>query len=334
MFTPFINLRARRRERRRHRAPWRVQLHRHRTDRSRAVSCRPPASSIAIPSSTCSPGERKPSSRSPRSLVSPNETKIGAMPNEDSQSFMFDASNLFRANKFAGWDRVEGGGRLNVGVRYTAQFNQGGYLNVLVGQSYQLFGLNSFAVGRYTQRRPPIPAWTAAWTRRARTTSRKLTYAAEHPVHADVAVPLRRGRPRRCSDPNTKRRSISSVGDHHHVRQLRRRSPRSASWTPAKESSATARYKLSAELADLRRRLVTTCKNSQLNETQIGMGYVDDCLILALNYITEYRYSNPQDAAQSHRHDADWPADDRRDFATAQGISEFGNNSLTQGVLR
>ena len=57
-------------------------------------------------------------------IVRPNETKIGELPNEDSQSFIFDASNLFRVNKFAGWDRVEGGGRLNVGVQYTAQFNQ------------------------------------------------------------------------------------------------------------------------------------------------------------------------------------------------------------------
>ena len=43
-------------------------------------------------------------------------------------------------NKFSGWDRVEGGGRANVGVQYTAQFNRGGYVNVLFGQSYQLFG--------------------------------------------------------------------------------------------------------------------------------------------------------------------------------------------------
>jgi LPS-assembly protein len=32
----------------------------------------------------------------------------------------------------------------------------------------------------------------------------------------------------------------------------------------------------------------------QFNQTRIGLGYVDDCLILALNYITSYSYSgNP-----------------------------------------
>ena len=76
----------------------------------------------------------------------PNETYAGKLPNEDSQSLTFDASNLFRVDKFAGWDRVEGGGRANVGVQSTTQFDRGGSVNVLFGQSYQLFGLNSYAV--------------------------------------------------------------------------------------------------------------------------------------------------------------------------------------------
>src|ERR1044072_6007352 len=72
--------------------------------------------------------------------------QIGKMPNEDAQSLIFDDSNLFSVNKFSGWDRIEGGTRLNAGVQYTAQFNRGGFVNVLFGQSYQLFGQNSFAV--------------------------------------------------------------------------------------------------------------------------------------------------------------------------------------------
>jgi LPS-assembly protein len=31
--------------------------------------------------------------------------------------------------------------------------------------------------------------------------------------------------------------------------------------------------------------------NKSLTQTQIGVGYIDDCLILALNYITSYAYS-------------------------------------------
>src|ERR1700744_2337807 len=58
----------------------------------------------------------------------------------------FDTSNLFEVDKFSGWDRVEGGGRANAGVQATTQFDHGGSVTAVFGQSYQLFGLNSFAV--------------------------------------------------------------------------------------------------------------------------------------------------------------------------------------------
>ena len=41
------------------------------------------------------------------------------MPNEDAQSFVFDTTNLFDRDKFSGYDRIEGGTRANLGVRYT-----------------------------------------------------------------------------------------------------------------------------------------------------------------------------------------------------------------------
>ena len=83
-------------------------------------------------------------------IIRPNETYAGKLPNEDAQSMVFDASNLFAVDKFSGYDRVEGGGRANVGVQATTQFDRGGSVNVLFGQSYQLFGLNSFAVADAT----------------------------------------------------------------------------------------------------------------------------------------------------------------------------------------
>ena len=94
-------------------------------------------------------------------IARPNETYAGKLPNEDAQSMVFDASNLFAVDKFSGYDRVEGGGRANVGVQATTQFDRGGSVNVLFGQSYQLFGLNSFAVADATntgaQFRPAEP---------------------------------------------------------------------------------------------------------------------------------------------------------------------------------
>ena len=79
-------------------------------------------------------------------IIRPNETYAGKLPNEDAQSVVFDASNLFNVDKFSGYDRVEGGGRANVGVQATTQFDKGGAVKALFGQSYQLFGMNSYAV--------------------------------------------------------------------------------------------------------------------------------------------------------------------------------------------
>ncbi|MGC2717748.1 MAG: LPS-assembly protein LptD, partial [Pseudolabrys sp.] len=83
-------------------------------------------------------------------IVRPNEQQIGRWPTEDAQSLVYDDSNLFRVDKFSGWDRVEGGGRANYGLQYTAQFNRAGSINALFGQSYSLFGQNSFAFGGTT----------------------------------------------------------------------------------------------------------------------------------------------------------------------------------------
>ncbi|MCX8503593.1 MAG: LPS-assembly protein LptD [Beijerinckiaceae bacterium] len=75
----------------------------------------------------------------------PNETNIAQLPNEDSQSLVFDDTNLFAVDKFSGYDRIEGGSRANVGGQFTVNMNNGSRTNFLVGQSYQLNGLNSFA---------------------------------------------------------------------------------------------------------------------------------------------------------------------------------------------
>ncbi|MGF6172183.1 LPS-assembly protein LptD [Ensifer sp. 4252] len=75
----------------------------------------------------------------------PDEQYAGGLPNEDAQSFVFDATNLFDRDKFSGFDRIEGGTRANVGLRYTGTFDSGYGLRGIVGQSYHLGGLNSFA---------------------------------------------------------------------------------------------------------------------------------------------------------------------------------------------
>lgn len=78
-------------------------------------------------------------------FVRNDEPYAGRLPNEDAQSFVFDATNLFTRDKFSGYDRVEGGTRANLGLRYSGNMNNGWSIHGLAGQSFQLGGLNSFA---------------------------------------------------------------------------------------------------------------------------------------------------------------------------------------------
>ena len=77
-------------------------------------------------------------------LVRPDEMEAGLLPNEDAQSLVFDASNLFAKDKFSGYDRIEGGTRANVGLRYAGTFEGGYALDATVGQSYHLAGENPY----------------------------------------------------------------------------------------------------------------------------------------------------------------------------------------------
>lgn len=71
-------------------------------------------------------------------------TSVG-ITNDDAQSFVFDDTNLFSYNRFSGSDRQETGLRTTVGGRYQANFADGGYVEVIAGQSFQLAGANAFA---------------------------------------------------------------------------------------------------------------------------------------------------------------------------------------------
>jgi LPS-assembly protein len=78
-------------------------------------------------------------------IARPNEGRIGRLPNEDAQSFVFDDSALFDWDKFSGYDRAEGGVRANTALKYSVTGNDGAYGEALFGQSYHLAGRNSFA---------------------------------------------------------------------------------------------------------------------------------------------------------------------------------------------
>ena len=75
-----------------------------------------------------------------------SHTTLPGLTNDNAQSFVFDDANLFSYNRFSGSDRQETGLRLNVGGRYQANFANGGYLDLVAGQSFHLAGLNGLGV--------------------------------------------------------------------------------------------------------------------------------------------------------------------------------------------
>jgi LPS-assembly protein len=79
--------------------------------------------------------------------LSPEADFDSRIPNEDSRVFDLDETNLFRPNKFPGYDLYEGGGRLNVGVRTNVEWGDGYYLRAFLGRSFRSDGDVAFAPG-------------------------------------------------------------------------------------------------------------------------------------------------------------------------------------------
>ncbi len=73
-----------------------------------------------------------------QAVLAPNGSNPGDIPNEDSQDFEFDDTNLFKLNRFAGHDRVDSGTRFDYGLKWTGSFSDTGSAGAFIGQSYRL----------------------------------------------------------------------------------------------------------------------------------------------------------------------------------------------------
>lgn len=219
-------------------------------------------------------------------IARPDESYAGKLPNEDAQSLVFDTSNLFSVDKFSGYDRVEGGGRANVGVVSTTQFNQGGAVKTVFGQSYQLFGLNSFAVqdvtntgvdsglqnaqSDYVSSIDYSPNRTYSFSVRSRfdhDTWNVQRFEAEAKANFDrwsVSMLYGDYAPQPDLGYLTRREGLLGSGS---VKVA-------ANWVV----TGAARWDLQA---------------NKINQYVVGAGYVDDCFVLAANYITSYNYATP-----------------------------------------
>lgn len=77
-------------------------------------------------------------------VATPSLRNQRRLPNEDSRSLEFDETNLFRANRFDGLDRVEGGQHVDYGFNSTLLRDNGQRASVFLGQSYRLQSESAF----------------------------------------------------------------------------------------------------------------------------------------------------------------------------------------------
>jgi LPS-assembly protein len=216
-------------------------------------------------------------------IARPNEAQVGKWPNEDAQSLVFDDSNLFRVDKYSGWDRVEGGGRANYGAQYTAQINQGGFVNALFGQSYSLFGQNSFSQGGLTNTGidSGLDTRTSDYVARVSYQPNKTyTFTTRYRFdHDNFSLQRTEVEARAKFD----RWDVSVLyGDYAAQPDLGFLNRRQGVLT-------TASVKLDANWVLLGGARYDLYANS-FDQYRVGLGYIDDCLILAANYITSYDY--------------------------------------------
>jgi LPS-assembly protein len=217
-------------------------------------------------------------------IARPNETYAGKLPNEDAQSMTFDTSNLFSVDKFSGYDREEGGGRANVGVQTTTQFDRGGSITTVFGQSYQLFGMNSFAVADVTNTAldsgldKPASDYVASINYSPNRTYTFSTRARFDEATGSVERFEAEGR------ANYDRFSVSLLyGDYAPQPEL-------GYLTRREGVLGTTNIKLASNwvlTGAARWDLIL----NELNQYAIGVGYVDDCFVLGFNYVTSYSYA-------------------------------------------
>ena len=220
-------------------------------------------------------------------IIRPNETDIGKFPNEDAQSLVFSDTNLFSIDKYSGYDRVEGGSRANVGLQYTAQINRAGSLNVLFGQSYSLFGQNSFAVGDITNTGlesgldKAYSDYVGSVTYQPNSV---YSFSARGRFDQQTFTPERLELESRATFDRWTLQLL--YGDYAAQPLLGLLSRREGILGGASFKVTSNWIVLGSARYDL--------VNQQFDQTRLGVGYVDDCFMLSVNWLQGFTYTPTQ----------------------------------------
>ncbi len=79
--------------------------------------------------------------------IAPNTGNQWKIPNEDSLDFEFDDSNLLSPNRYTGIDRIEGGQRIDYGLKWTGNYSREGKSGFFIGQSFRFREDHKFVEG-------------------------------------------------------------------------------------------------------------------------------------------------------------------------------------------
>jgi len=169
-------------------------------------------------------------------------------------------------------------------VQSTTQFDRGGSVNVLFGQSYQLFGLNSYAVRDVTNTGVDSGLQNAKSDYVARVNySPNRTYTFSVRTRLDEAtfnINRFEAEGRAAFDRWSVSMMYGNYAPQPELGYLTRREgllgsaslKLAANWVV----TGSARWDLEA---------------NKVNQYVVGAGYVDDCFVLAANYVTSYSYA-------------------------------------------
>jgi len=80
-------------------------------------------------------------------VAGPNGSNPPKIANEDSRAFEFDETNLLSRNRFAGYDRVSSGQRVDYGLNVGTFNEQGNGVRAFMGQSYRTRADETYNVG-------------------------------------------------------------------------------------------------------------------------------------------------------------------------------------------
>jgi len=100
-------------------------------------------------------------------IVAASDSGDDDIPNEDSLIVEFDETNIFDVNRFPGRDRIEGGTRINLGLRYARTGDDPLRLDASLGRVFRLSRDSSFSDGSgLAERRSDyVIGWGVGWGR-------------------------------------------------------------------------------------------------------------------------------------------------------------------------